>query len=78
MALPADAEYVVSSAVTDHLKKLMAFHEADPDDDVAAYAIAREHLKADNREDARRWIEMTLQIQPGPRLCPFPTSPNVP
>jgi tetratricopeptide (TPR) repeat protein len=50
--------------VTDRLQKLLAFHEAEPRDDFATYAIAQEHIKAGDTEEALRWIEKTLQIQP--------------
>ncbi len=42
----------------------MAFHEAAPDDDFATYAIAQEHMKAGEPEEALRWIEKTLVIKP--------------
>ena len=42
----------------------MAFHEAAPQDDFATYAIAQEHIKAGDTDEALRWIEKTLQIRP--------------
>ena len=48
--------------MTDRLQELMAFHEASPQDDFATYAIAQEHIKAGDTDEALRWIEKTLQI----------------
>ena len=42
----------------------MAFHEAAPQDDFATYAIAQEHIKAGDADEALRWIDKTLEIKP--------------
>ena len=50
--------------MNERLEKLLAFHEAAPDDDFTTYAIALEHVKEGAENDALAWLDKTLAIQP--------------
>lgn len=49
---------------TDRLEKLKEFYEEDPDDRFTRFALAREHLKAGNTEEALTFFEELVQTDP--------------
>lgn len=53
-----------NAAMNDRLKTLMKFFEKDPRDTFATYAIAMEHRKAGDLEEAVVWFDRTLDIEP--------------
>lgn len=46
------------------LEQLLKLHEADPGDPFCAYAIALEHGKAERFDEALRWLDKTLELDP--------------
>jgi Flp pilus assembly protein TadD len=48
----------------DRLAQLMAMLERDPSDAFCLYGVAQEHAKADRLEEAVRWFERLLQVEP--------------
>lgn len=49
---------------TDRLAALMGMLEQDPSDAFCIYGIAQEHAKADRLDEATRWFERLLQVEP--------------
>lgn len=48
----------------DRLSKLKEFYEEDPDDPFTRFALAQEHLKHDNTEDALSLYEELVETNP--------------
>ncbi len=48
----------------DRLEQLTKLHEADPRDPFCTYGIALEHAKADRHDEAIRWLDQTLTLDP--------------
>ena len=48
----------------DRLASLMAMLEGDPRDAFCLYGVAQEHAKADRLDEAIRWFERLLQVEP--------------
>jgi len=48
----------------DRLASLMAMLEGDPADAFCLYGVAQEHAKADRLDEAVRWFERLLQVEP--------------
>lgn len=50
--------------MTDRIETLRGMHEAEPDDPFTAYALALEHVKAGQFEQALHWLDQTVRIDP--------------
>lgn len=48
--------------MTDRLAQLQTLHDADPDDPDLTYMIAMEHSKAEQLDEALRWLDRTIQL----------------
>ncbi len=48
--------------MSDRLEQLTKLHDADPADPFCAYAIALEHAKAEQFDQALTWFDKTLSI----------------
>jgi Flp pilus assembly protein TadD len=48
----------------DRLATLMGMLEQDPADTFCLYGVAQEHAKADRLDEAVRWFERLLQVEP--------------
>lgn len=48
--------------MSDRLEQLTRFFEADPNDAFTAYAIALEHHKAGQTDEALAWLDRTLAL----------------
>ena len=48
----------------DRLEKLRRLHEADPNDPELTYMLAMEHSKAEQLEEAVRWLDRTIELDP--------------
>ncbi len=56
---------MASSAMSDdRLEQLQAFYEDDPDDPFTRFALAREHLKNGNTEQALAFFEELVETDP--------------
>jgi Tfp pilus assembly protein PilF len=49
---------------TDRLEALQSFHDEDPDDAFTRFALAREHLKRGDADEARAHFEALVEEQP--------------
>ena len=50
--------------MTDRTAQLTQLLEADPNDPFVTYALAMEHRKTGAHDDAVRWFDRTLEIDP--------------
>ena len=50
--------------MSNRLEQLTQLHEADPTDPFCAYGIALEHAKAQRHDEAIRWFDKTIEIDP--------------
>lgn len=51
--------------MSDRLTQLQKLHAADPNDAELCYMIALEHSKAGDVEEALRWLDRALELEPG-------------
>lgn len=50
--------------MSERLEQLEKLYEADPTDPFLTYGIAIEHAKAEESDQAIRWLKKTLEIDP--------------
>lgn len=55
----------------DRLGTLMAMIEQDPSDTFCLYGIAQEHAKAERLDEAVRWFERLLELEPSHAYAHF-------
>ncbi len=54
----------MTTRMTERLEQLLKFFEADPQDAFCSYGIALEYAKSGRPDEAIRWLDQTLQIDP--------------
>ena len=50
--------------MTNRLEQLRRLHDADPSDPFVPYGMALEYAKIHQFDDALRWLDQTLQVDP--------------
>ncbi len=50
--------------MSNRLSQLEAMHAAEPDDCFVTYALAQEYAKLDQHDEAVRWYDKTLTLNP--------------
>lgn len=50
--------------MSDRLEKLIKLHDADPDDPELTYMLAMEHSKLERLDEALRWLDRTIELDP--------------
>lgn len=50
--------------MNDRLDQLRKLHETDPNDPELTYMLAMEHSKAQQLDEALRWLDRTIELDP--------------